>query len=161
MKLTTKGRYAVTAMMDLALHGRIGNVTLADIAARQQISLAYLEQLFGSLRKAGLVSSVRGPKGGYRLAKLDREISLADILVAADEQINLTCGGGNSCSNDDPCLTHGLWNNLSTEFFSFLDSKKLSDLVRSRYVQTKATQQDISMIGNIPVEFASNIPLRS
>jgi Rrf2 family iron-sulfur cluster assembly transcriptional regulator len=152
MKLTTKGRYAVTAMMDLALHGRIGNVTLADIAARQQISLAYLEQLFGSLRKAGLVSSIRGPKGGYRLAKQDRQISLADILIAADEKINLTCGGGNSCSSQDPCLTHGLWNNLSDEFFAFLDSKKLSDLVRSRYVQTRATQQDTSMIGNIPVE---------
>lgn len=156
MKLTTKGRYAVTAMMDLALHSKLANVTLTDIAARQSISSAYLEQLFGSLRKAGLVSSVRGPKGGYRLAKADREISLADILVAADEEINLTCGGGNNCSNSDPCLTHGLWNNLSDEFFSFLNSKKLSDLVRSRYVQTKATQQDVTMIGNIPVEFGSD-----
>ena len=155
MKLTTKGRYAVTAMMDLALHGKIDNVALAEISARQNISLAYLEQLFGALRKAGLVSSVRGPKGGYRLAQDDNEISLADILVAADEQINLTCGGGASCSNDDPCLTHGLWNNLSSELFEFLDSKKLSSLVRTRYVQTKATEQDVSIIGNIPVQLAN------
>ncbi len=157
MKLTTKGRYAVTAMMDLALHGKLGNVTLADIAGRQNISPAYLEQLFGSLRKAGLVTAVRGPKGGYRLARNDQEISLADILVAADEQINMTCGGGNACSNEDPCLTHGLWNNLSDEFFTFLDSKKLSEMVRSRYVQTKATEQEVTMIGNIPVELADSL----
>lgn len=156
MKLTTKGRYAVTAMMDLALHAKIANVTLADIAARQKLSMAYLEQLFGSLRKAGLVSSVRGPKGGYRLARADSEISLADILVAADEQINLTCGGGSTCDTQDPCLTHGLWNNLSDEFFEFLNSKKLSALVRSRYVQTRATEQDTRIIGNIPVEFADS-----
>lgn len=155
MKLTTKGRYAVTAMMDLALHAKIDNVALTDIAVRQNISLAYLEQLFSSLRKAGLINSVRGAKGGYRLAKEDKDISLADILVAADEEINLTCGGGNSCSNEDPCLTHGLWNNLSEEFFDFLNSKNLNQLVRSRYVQTKATQQDVTMIGNIPVEFAA------
>jgi len=152
MKLTTKGRYAVTAMMDLSLHGKIDNVALTDIAARQNISLAYLEQLFGALRKAGLVSSVRGPKGGYRLARADSDISLADILVAADEQINLTCGGGTTCSHEDPCLTHGLWNNLSDEFFEFLDSKKLASMVRTRYVQTKATEQDTSIIGNIPVQ---------
>lgn len=157
MKLTTKGRYAVTAMMDLALHARIANVRLAEIAKRQNISMAYLEQLFGNLRKAGLVSSVRGPKGGYRLAQAEQEISLADILIAADEQINLTCGGGSTCSNEDPCLTHGLWNNLSDEFFAFLDGKKLADLVRSRYVQTKASQQDTRMIGNIPIELAENL----
>lgn len=149
MKLTTKGRYAVTAMMDLALHAKIDCVTLADIAVRQGISPAYLEQLFASLRKAGLIASVRGPKGGYRLARTDREISLADILVAVDEQIDMTCGGG--CSHEDPCLTHSLWNNLSQEFFEFLDGKKLSDLVRSRYVQTMATKQDVTQIGDIPI----------
>jgi len=151
MKLTTKGRYAVTAMMDLALHAKIDRVTLADIAGRQNISLAYLEQLFNSLRKAGLVDSVRGPKGGYRLARPDKDISLADILIAADEQINMTCGGGASCSDIDPCLTHRLWNNLSDEFFDFLNGKKLNDLVRTRYVQTKATQQDVTQIGDIPI----------
>lgn len=151
MKLTTKGRYAVTAMMDLALHAKIDCVTLADIAERQNISLSYLEQLFGSLRKAGLIASLRGPKGGYRLARSDKDISLADILIAAEEQIDMTCGGGSKCSNLDPCLTHSLWNNLSREFFEFLDGKKLNDLVRSRYVQTMATQQDVTQIGDIPI----------
>jgi len=130
MKLTTKGRYAVTAMMDLALHAKLDRIALVDIAERQNISLAYLEQLFRSLRKANLVKSVRGAKGGYLLAKSDKEISLADILVAADEHINLACGGGSDCNDQDPCLTHNLWTNLSTEFFDFLDSKKLSELVR-------------------------------
>ena len=152
MKLTTKGRYAVTAMMDLALHAKIDHVTLTEIAARQNISLAYLEQLFGSLRKAGLVTSIRGPKGGYRLALAVSDISLADILIAADEEINMTCGNGATCNDIDPCLTHSLWSNLSQEFFLFLNSKKLSDLVRSRYVQTKATQQDVTQIGDIPIQ---------
>lgn len=151
MKLTTKGRYAVTAMMDLALHAKLDHVALTDIAERQNISLAYLEQLFGSLRKAGLVNSVRGAKGGYLLAREDKEISLADILVAADEQINMTCGGGSTCSDHDPCLTHNLWNNLSKEFFEFLDRKKLRDLVRSRHVQSMATKQDVRQIGDIPI----------
>ena len=151
MKLTTKGRYAVTAMMDLALHARLDRIALAEIAERQQISLAYLEQLFASLRKAGLVVSVRGAKGGYMLARDDKDISLADILIASDEQIDMTCGGGKACSNTDPCLTHQLWNNLSSEFFEFLHSKKLSDLVRTRHVQTMATQQDVTQIGDIPI----------
>ena len=154
MKLTTKGRYAVTAMMDLALHAKLDRVSLVDIAARQHISQAYLEQLFGSLRKAGLIQSVRGPKGGYMLARDDKEISLADILIAADEQINLACGGGKTCSQDDPCLTHNLWTNLSQEFFEFLNDKKLSDLVRTRHVQTLATQQDVTQIGDIPIQFS-------
>lgn len=151
MKLTTKGRYAVTAMMDLALHAKIDRISLADIADRQKLSLAYLEQLFRSLRNAGLVQSVRGAKGGYMLARCEKEISLADILIAADEQINLTCGGGNTCSDQEPCLTHNLWTNLSREFFEFLNDKKLSDLVRSRHVQTMATQQDVTQIGDIPI----------
>ncbi len=154
MKLTTKGRYAVTAMMDLALHAKIDCVSLVDVADRQSISLSYLEQLFRSLKKSGLVNSVRGAKGGYMLAKSDREISLADILVAADEQINLACGGSN-CSDDNRCLTHGLWTNLSTQFYEFLDSKSLYDLVRSRDVQTMATMQDVSQIGNIPVQISN------
>jgi len=151
MKLTTKGRYAVTAMMDLALHAKIDRISLADIADRQKLSLAYLEQLFRSLRNAGLVQSVRGAKGGYMLARNEKDISLADILIAADEQINLACGGGNACSDQDPCLTHNLWTNLSREFFEFLNDKKLSDLVRSRHVQTMATQQDVTQIGDIPI----------
>ena len=151
MKLTTKGRYAVTAMMDLALHAKIDAIALTDIATRQNISSAYLEQLFSSLRKAGLINSTRGAKGGYQLARSDKEISLADILLAADEEIDLTCGGGKTCDENQPCLTHSLWNNLSEEFFIFLDGKKLSDLVRSRYVQTMATLQDVTQVGDIPV----------
>ncbi len=152
MKLTTKGRYAVTAMMDLALHAKLDHVALTDIAERQNISLTYLEKLFGSLRKAGLINSVRGAKGGYMLARADKEISLADILVAADEQIILTCGDGKSCDEYNPCLTHNLWTNLSREFFEFLNNKKLSDLVRTRHVQTMATNQDVTIIGDIPIQ---------
>ena len=155
MKLTTKGRYSVTAMMDLALHAKLNRVTLADIAERQAISLSYLEQLFRSLRNAELVRSARGAKGGYMLARSDKDISLADILIAADEHINLTCGGGSTCNEADPCLTHNLWTNLSKEFFEFLNSKKLSDLVRSRHVQTLATQQDVTSIGDIPIHISS------
>lgn len=154
MKLTTKGRYAVTAMMDLALHAKLGRITLVDIAERQKISLSYLEQLFGNLRKAKLVSSTRGAKGGYVLARSEKEISLADILIAADEQINMTCGSGSACSSEDPCLTHSLWTNLSQEFFEFLDNKKLSDLVRSRHVQSLATKQNVTSIGDIPIHIS-------
>ena len=155
MKLTTKGRYAVTAMMDLTLHARLDRVTLADIAERQGISQAYLEQLFRNLRRAGLVKSQRGANGGFMLASDEADISLADILIAANEHINLACGGGSTCSETNPCLTHNLWTNLSQEFFQFLDSKKLSDLVRSRHVQTMATQQDVTSIGDIPIHFSS------
>lgn len=153
MKLTTKGRYAVTAMMDLALHAKLGCVSLVDVAERQNISLAYLEQLFRSLRKAGLVNSIRGAKGGYMLARDEKSISLADILVAADEHINLACGGS-ACSDHTPCLTHGLWTNLSNQFYQFLDSKSLNDLVKSRDVQTMATMQDVTQIGNIPIQIS-------
>lgn len=152
MKLTTKGRYAVTAMMDLALHAKLDHIALVDIAERQDISQAYLEKLFSSLRKAGLVTSIRGSKGGYKLARSDKEISLADILIAADEQINMACGSGNTCDELNPCLTHNLWTNLSREFFEFLNGKTLSDVVRSRHVQTMATQQDVTQIGDIPIQ---------
>lgn len=141
-------------MMDLALHAKLDRIALVDIAERQNISLSYLEQLFRSLRNAGLIKSVRGAKGGYMLAKSDKEISLADILVAADEQINLACGGGSTCNDNNPCLTHNLWTNLSQEFFVFLDTKKLSDLVRSRHVQTMATQQDVTSVGDIPIQIS-------
>ncbi|MFT6406614.1 MAG: Rrf2 family iron-sulfur cluster assembly transcriptional regulator [Arenicella sp.] len=151
MNLTTKGRYAVTAMMDLALHAKLDRISLVDIADRQNLSLSYLEQLFRNLRNAGLIKSVRGAKGGYMLARSEKDISLADILIASEEQINLACGGGRTCNDLDPCLTHNLWTNLSQEFFEFLDSKKLSDLVRSRHVQTMATQQDVTSIGDIPI----------
>ncbi len=152
MKLTTRGRYAVTAMIDLALHAKVGHVRLAEIAERQGLSMAYLEQLFRSLKSAKLVASVRGAKGGYRLARSDHEISLADILLAAGEHLNLACGAGKTCNEHDPCLTHGIWTNLSRELFGFLESKSLHSLAKSRDVQTLATRQDVTQIGNIPVE---------
>lgn len=134
MKLTTKGRYAVTAMMDLALQAGSAEhtrVALTDIADRQDISLSYLEQLFSSLRKSGLVNAVRGPGGGYAIAKKASNISVAEILAAVDENLNLTCGSGSTCGGDhDPCLTHGLWSNLSDELYRFLDEKKLSEIIK-------------------------------
>ena len=155
MKLTTRGRYAVTAMIDLALHAKLDHVTLADVAQRQRISLAYLEKLFGKLRKAGLIASVRGAKGGYRLARDERAISLADILAAAGETLNWACGAGSKCDADDPCLTHDIWTNLSFEMTEFLRSKTLFALAHTQHVQTLATQQDVKQIGNIPVEISA------
>ncbi|MEO0367372.1 MAG: Rrf2 family transcriptional regulator, partial [Pseudomonadota bacterium] len=143
---------AVTAMIDLALHAKVDHVALVDVAVRQNLSLAYLEQLFRSLKKARLVDSVRGAKGGYRLARDEKSISLADILIAAGEKLNLACGAGDTCSEVDPCLTHDIWNGLSKELLGFLDSKSLYSLAKSKHVQQLATQQDTAQIGNIPIE---------
>lgn len=131
MRLTTKGRFAVTAMIDLALRQEEGPVTLAGISERQKISLSYLEQLFGKLRRRDLVSSVRGPGGGYRLARPVSEISVADIIFAVDEPIDATqCGGkGNCLENEQPCMTHDLWMNLNARMYEYLDSVSLSGLV--------------------------------
>ena len=132
MRLTTKGRFAVTAMMDLALRGGAEPVTLAEISARQHISLSYLEQLFGKLRRQGLVKSVRGPGGGYRLAKATPQISVADIILAVDEPIDATqCGGKENCQDERKCLTHDLWANLNAHIFGYLRSVTLAELVRS------------------------------
>ena len=132
MRLTTKGRFAVTAMMDLALRGGSGPVTLAEISARQGISLSYLEQLFGKLRRHALVSSVRGPGGGYRLAKPTQEVAVADIILAVDEPIDATqCAGKENCQDDHKCLTHDLWANLNTHIFNYLRSVTLAELVRN------------------------------
>ena len=155
MKLTTKGRYAVTAMMDLALQSeQFANdadvrITLTDIAKRQDISLSYLEQLFASLRKASLVEATRGPGGGYRLSRNSKDISIAEILTAVSENLNLTCGGGEACGgNDNPCLTHDLWSNLSDELYSFLDDKKLYDIIRLSPYKARSTQN----FSGIPIE---------
>lgn len=143
MRLTTKGRYAVTAMLDLALQGQAaGSVTLAGIAERQRISLPYLEQLFAKLRRAGLVSSVRGPGGGYRLAHVPAKISVADILVAIDENIDATrCRGERNCHGDETCLTHELWEELSMEIYRFLQGTTLADLAGRPHVQEVASRQ--------------------
>jgi len=130
MRLTTKGRFAVTAMIDLALNNGSGPVTLADISERQKISLSYLEQLFGKLRRGSLVTSVRGPGGGYNLANATDEVSVADIIVAVDEPIDATqCGGKENCKDDKKCITHDLWTDLNRHIFEYLRAVKLSELV--------------------------------
>lgn len=133
MRLTTKGRYAVTAMLDLALQHGNGPVALADIAHRQGISLSYLEQLFSRLRKRALVSSVRGPGGGYNLARSAAHISVAEVISAVDESVDTTrCGGAHNCQNDGPCLTHDLWHDLSERIYDYLSHISLQDLVERK-----------------------------
>ena len=130
MRLTTKGRYAVTAMLDLALHHGAGPIALADIAQRQGISLSYLEQLFSRLRRRSLVSSVRGPGGGYNLAREAGDIHIAEVIAAVDENVDTTrCGGAHNCQGDGPCLTHDLWQDLSARIYEYLDRISLQDLV--------------------------------
>ena len=133
MRLTTKGRFAVTAMIDIAMHNGSGPVTLAGVSDRQKISLSYLEQLFGKLRRHGLVESVRGPGGGYNLARPATAVSVADIITAVDEPIDATqCGGKENCQDDKRCMTHELWANLNAHIFSFLRSVSLDQLVRAQ-----------------------------
>jgi Rrf2 family transcriptional regulator, iron-sulfur cluster assembly transcription factor len=133
MRLTTKGRFAVTAMIDVAMHCDNGPVTLGGVSERQKISLSYLEQLFGKLRRHGLVESVRGPGGGYNLARPAAEVSVADIILAVDEPIDATqCGGKENCKDDKRCMTHELWASLNAHIFSFLRSVSLEQLVRAQ-----------------------------
>jgi Rrf2 family transcriptional regulator, iron-sulfur cluster assembly transcription factor len=130
MRLTTKGRFAVTAMLDLALHGGDGPVTLAGISERQKISLSYLEQLFGKLRRRELVESVRGPGGGYHLAREASRVTVADIIRAVEEPLDSTqCGGKQNCHDTGRCMTHELWEELNTTVYGFLASVNLSQLV--------------------------------
>ncbi|HLX27496.1 MAG TPA: Fe-S cluster assembly transcription factor [Casimicrobiaceae bacterium] len=137
MRLTTKGRFAVTAMLDVALHGAGGPVTLAAIAERQKISLSYLEQLFGKLRRRRLVDSVRGPGGGYNLARPPEMLAVSDIIVAVDEPIDATqCGGRENCHDDRRCMTHELWAGLNAHIFGYLRSVTLADLVRQQRAQS-------------------------
>lgn len=143
MRLTTKGRYAVTAMLDLALHHGQGPITLADIAQRQGISLSYLEQLFSRLRKRTLVSSVRGPGGGYSLGREAADIHVAEVIAAVDENVDTTrCGGAHNCQDNDRCLTHDLWHDLSDRIYDYLNSISLQDLMNREGVQRVAERQD-------------------
>jgi Rrf2 family iron-sulfur cluster assembly transcriptional regulator len=143
MRLTTKGRFAVTAMIDVAMHNGRGPVTLAGVAERQKISLSYLEQLFGKLRRHGLVDSVRGPGGGYNLARPATGVSVADIITAVDEPIDATqCGGKENCQDDKRCMTHELWASLNTHIFTFLSSVTLEHLVRQQDKQPVSVLQD-------------------
>lgn len=133
MRLTTKGRYAVTAMLDLAIHQGKGPIALADIAQRQGISLSYLEQLFAKLRKRSLVTSVRGPGGGYNLARAASEIHVAEVIAAVDESVDTTrCGGAHNCQDNGPCLTHDLWHDLSDRIYEHLNKIDLQQLVDKR-----------------------------
>lgn len=133
MRLTTKGRFAVTAMIDLGMRQSRGPVTLAGISERQKISLSYLEQLFGRLRRRGIVDSVRGPGGGYTMARPMSEISVADIIRAVDEPIDATqCGGLGNCHDDHECMTHELWTNLNKHIYQYLESIDLASLVEKQ-----------------------------
>jgi Rrf2 family iron-sulfur cluster assembly transcriptional regulator len=133
VRLTTKGRYAVTAMLDLAFNSQQNPVTLTDIAARQTISLSYLEQLFARLRKAEIVIGVRGPGGGYQLRDLPENVSIASIIEAVNEPIDSTkCGGEANCQHDSICLTHDLWVGLSEHIHGYLSNITLADLLAKR-----------------------------
>ncbi len=145
MRLTTKGRFAVTAMIDLAKRQHHGPVTLAGISQRQEISLSYLEQLFGKLRRHEIVESVRGPGGGYNLARRSEDITVADIIIAVDEPLDATqCGGKENCHGEREasgarCMTHDLWATLNAKMVDYLDSVSLKDLVEQQ--KEKAVEQ--------------------
>lgn len=143
MRLTTKGRYAVTAMLDLALHANNGPISLADISKRQEISLSYLEQLFSKLRQNSLVSSVRGPGGGYRLSRESGDIFVAQIIDAVNESIDATnCRGAGNCQQGNVCLTHHLWCDLSDQIHQFLSDISLASLVERQEVREVADRQN-------------------
>ena len=153
MRLTTKGRYAVTAMLDLALHADEGPVSLADISERQGISISYLEQLFAKLRRRHLVSSVRGPGGGYRLSRDSDDIDVASVIAAVDESVDATrCGGNGDCQDGHICLTHHLWCDLSDQIQDFLSHITLGELVSRNEVRQVAERQKItqSQLNRVP-----------
>jgi Rrf2 family iron-sulfur cluster assembly transcriptional regulator len=149
MRLTTKGRYAVTAMLDLAVHANEGPISLADISERQDISLSYLEQLFSKLRRRDLVASVRGPGGGYLLNDQPQDISIASIVDSVDENVDATkCSGRADCQHGETCLTHELWADLSDEIHQFLSNINLASIIEKREVQKVAARQD-AMVNDI------------
>jgi Rrf2 family iron-sulfur cluster assembly transcriptional regulator len=146
LKLTSKGRYAVTAILDLAFHSTSGPVTLSDISKRQDISLSYLEQLFTRLRKQALVRSTRGPGGGYSLNRPANEIAVAEVISAVDEIVDTTrCSGANNCHDGQQCLAHELWDDLSQQIYGFLDEISLQDLMEESSIRDVATRQDKKM----------------
>ena len=159
MRLTTKGRYAVTAMLDLAIHARQGPVSLNDISGRQGISLSYLEQLFAKLRRSGLVSSVRGPGGGYRLSREDADINVADIVDAVNESTDATrCNRKGDCQDGVECLTHHLWMDLSDQIHDFLTGISLSQLIGRREIRDVADRQDRETLNRIDALLAADGP---
>jgi Rrf2 family iron-sulfur cluster assembly transcriptional regulator len=151
MRLTTKGRFAVTAMIDLALRGEGGPVALASVSERQKISLSYLEQLFGKLRRYKLVDSVRGPGGGYCIARPLAMVTVADIIRAVDEQLDATqCGGRENCHDEHRCMTHDLWSTLNSKMYEYLSSVTLADLVE-REKQKRSGKTLGEMVGKLHV----------
>lgn len=161
MKLTSKGRYAVTAMLDVALHSTRGPVPLADISERQEISLSYLEQLFSRLRKEKLVDSVRGPGGGYKLGRGADDIAIGEVIRAVDESVDATrCHGQSDCQGGERCLTHSLWEDLSDRISAFLDSITLGELMAKRDVREVAGRQDKSQsLGQLTNDIEVSIQL--
>lgn len=160
MRLTTKGRYAVTAMLDLAIHNDQGPISLADISGRQGISLSYLEQLFARLRKRGLVLSTRGPGGGYTLSRPPGELAIADVISAVDEKVDTTrCGGTVDCQNNERCLTHDLWSDLSSQIYDFLANITLGDVMKRNGVQEVAARQAKAMGQPVTMPRASAAPM--
>jgi Rrf2 family iron-sulfur cluster assembly transcriptional regulator len=146
VKLTSKGRYAVTAMLDLAFHSQAGPVTLYQISLRQDISLSYLEQLFSRLRRQNLVSSTRGPGGGYSLSRTANQIAIAEIITAVDETVETTrCNGAGNCQEGQRCLTHELWDDLSQQIYRFLNDITLANLMEEQVIQEVANRQDRKM----------------
>lgn len=146
MRLTTKGRFAVTAMIDLAINGGKGPVTLASISERQKISLSYLEQLFGKLRKHDVVASVRGPGGGYCLSRPANKISISDIIIAVDEVLDASqCHGMTNCLDSHQCITHDLWMGMNKVISSYLDNVYLHQLITNKTANQST-----------PISFASN-----
>ena len=160
MRLTTKGRFAVTAMIDLALRQGTGPVTLAGISQRQAISLSYLEQLFGKLRRHQIVESIRGPGGGYSLARKADKVTVADIIIAVDEPLDATqCGGKENCHGADAvtgarCMTHELWATLNEKMVDYLDSVSLQDLVDQQ--KQKNAEQVVVMHPRAPAAVGQN-----
>ncbi|MCL5049817.1 Fe-S cluster assembly transcriptional regulator IscR [Aliidiomarina maris] len=147
MRLTSKGRYAVTAMLDVAIHANKGPVPLADISERQEISLSYLEQLFSRLRRHELVDSVRGPGGGYRLGRQPHDINIGEIIRAVDESVDATrCQGQSNCQQGERCLTHSLWSDLSDRISNFLDNITLGELMAKGDIKLVASRQSQQLI---------------
>jgi Rrf2 family iron-sulfur cluster assembly transcriptional regulator len=149
MRLTSIGRYAVTALFDVALHSQQNPVPLADISERQGISLSYLEQLFSKLRKAGLVASVRGPGGGYRLGEEAYSIAIGTVIAAVDESVDATkCNGKGDCQGGSRCLTHTLWRDLSSRISDFLNNITLGELMKDNEVLEISDRQDLDLAVN-------------
>lgn len=161
MKLTSKGRYAVTAMLDVTIHATYGPVSLADISERQAISLSYLEQLFSKLRKQGLVISIRGPGGGYRLGRCSAEITIADVISAVNENVDATkCEGRGNCQGGEQCLTHSLWQSLSQRIEEFLQNISLAELIAKNDVKIVSKRQDdIYITANKKTSLEAIIPI--